>query len=511
LRHLLVALLVVCSPWTWAEDVLVLGIFEYRPKELLLQRYQPLADHLSSQLPGVRIELQVQDQDGLESAMKSGQLDLVFTNPSHYVTLRRQFGFTGALATLISVESGHPTSQLGGVIVTRATDDRIRSLVDLRGRRILIPGTRYLGGFQTQAYELRQAGLDISKDVVIADVGSHDAVVRKLLDGEGDAGFVRTGLIEQLANEGQLDPTRLSVLNAQNPPGFPYRLSTALYPEWALVALPRVGSERIRKLSAALMTLDAQHPAAVAAGIAGFEPPHDYLPVESIMRSLHSPPFDQAEPITLENIWKQHRITVIVLLASAILVGVLVVMLLQRNRVVEAQRNQLRQMAFLDGLTGIANRRRFDEALQTEWRRCQRDLRSISLVMIDIDHFKRYNDHYGHQQGDECLRQVAQAIAGCLKRPSDLAARYGGEEFVCLLPNTDIAGAVTKAEQMRTAVVALGLPHESSPSAPIVTISLGVSTVAPDGQVPESLVEQADAQLYRAKGDGRNRVCTSAA
>jgi diguanylate cyclase (GGDEF)-like protein len=173
----------------------------------------------------------------------------------------------------------------------------------------------------------------------------------------------------------------------------------------------------------------------------------------------------------------------------------------------KAQNDLLRSMAFVDGLTGVANRRRFDEDFDSEWRRCRRNGTSLALVMIDIDHFKRYNDYYGHQAGDTCLRAVANALQGSFGRAHDLVARYGGEEFVCLLPECELDGAQTKAEELREAIASLGIPHEVSPTAAWLTISLGVAVANPDGKnTAEQLLNAADEALYTAKSAGRNRV-----
>jgi diguanylate cyclase (GGDEF)-like protein len=171
------------------------------------------------------------------------------------------------------------------------------------------------------------------------------------------------------------------------------------------------------------------------------------------------------------------------------------------------QADLLRSMAFNDGLTGVANRRWFDERLQVEWLRCRRNKLPISLILLDLDHFKAYNDRYGHQAGDDCLRAAAAAMKSRLGRPADLLARYGGEEFVCLLPETPTDGARAKAEDLGRAVLDLALAHADSPTAPVVTISRGVATASPalDGS-PNDLLQRADAQLYAAKRAGRNRT-----
>jgi len=179
----------------------------------------------------------------------------------------------------------------------------------------------------------------------------------------------------------------------------------------------------------------------------------------------------------------------------------------RNHLLLKRQTDLLRSLSFLDGLTGIANRRRFDDAMAREWRRCARSHLPLSLIILDVDHFKAYNDHYGHQAGDECLRMVAELLSDRARRPSDLVARYGGEEFVCLLPETDGPGAIRVAEDFRTSVAECRIPHAQSPVIPYVTISLGVATVIPSAEgSPEQLAEMADQLLYRAKRTGRNRV-----
>lgn len=167
--------------------------------------------------------------------------------------------------------------------------------------------------------------------------------------------------------------------------------------------------------------------------------------------------------------------------------------------------DQLHRLAMIDGLTGISNRRAFDAALEEEWRRACRTKIPLSLVLIDVDHFKRFNDHYGHQAGDDCLRAVANALAHCINRPGEMVARYGGEEFAVIVPSCDAENACKLAEKMRTAVEGLGLPHVASDTSAVVTISLGVTSLRLEAPVKD-LIAAADAALYQAKSSGRNRA-----
>jgi len=172
------------------------------------------------------------------------------------------------------------------------------------------------------------------------------------------------------------------------------------------------------------------------------------------------------------------------------------------------QSDLLRNLVFLDGLTGVFNRRYFDQQLDVEWARASRAGTPLSLIMLDVDHFKAFNDHYGHQAGDDCLREIAATLKSCLKRPGDLVARYGGEEFACILPETPFDDAMALAQDMEGRVRALQIAHAVSKVAAFVTVSLGVGTrtlySAADAL---NLIRLADAQLYKAKETGRGRVC----
>lgn len=169
--------------------------------------------------------------------------------------------------------------------------------------------------------------------------------------------------------------------------------------------------------------------------------------------------------------------------------------------------DRLRELALTDMITGVANRRCFEDRLRSEWRRCRRNRSPIALIMIDIDHFKQYNDAYGHQAGDHCLAQVASAMKHTLRRPGDLLSRYGGEEFACLLPETGLGQAMRRAEALGRSVENLGIPHAHSAARPVVTVSRGVTALVPSAEIrPRELVRTADTMLYAAKRAGRNRT-----
>lgn len=205
--------------------------------------------------------------------------------------------------------------------------------------------------------------------------------------------------------------------------------------------------------------------------------------------------------------WEKWEIRLLEQLATPIAVAIQQAELYER---LKTANQELKKMAMTDGLTLVANHRFFEEMLSKEWNRLRREAGNLSLILCDVDYFKRYNDTYGHLAGDACLKKVAQALLEAVKRSGDLVARYGGEEFAILLPKTDLQGATLIAETVCSVVRSLQIPHENSPIEPYVTISLGVASTIPEPPLtPETLILRADLALYEAKNNGRNRVYTA--
>ncbi len=181
--------------------------------------------------------------------------------------------------------------------------------------------------------------------------------------------------------------------------------------------------------------------------------------------------------------------------------------LLEVTHQLEEANRTLQRYSYLDGLTEVSNRRYFDDTLEKEWKRAMRCQEAISLIMIDIDFFKLYNDYYGHQGGDDCLKMVAKTLADTIKRSVDFVARYGGEEFAAVLPNTDLPGATTVAQNMQDAIAKCNIKHENSKIGKLLTISMGVATLVPQkGSDCSRLIKLADDALYQAKDQGRDCI-----
>lgn len=753
----------------YANDQIRFGVFAYTGYEDTREKYQPLIDYLNKQLDN-RVVVDVLTQEEMNEKIAKGQLDIVTTNPTHFLVIRQQYALSGAIATLISVsEEGTPACKLGGVIIVRR-DSPIRSLYDIQGKTIATPSTKHMGGFRAQAYEMYDAGIDLSdkKTTIIETLGSHQEVVHDILAQKADVGFIRDGVLEEMIRKGEIKAGDIRIIHEQHPAAHPYQVSTRLYPEWPVFALPHAEHNDVKAFLAALLSFKPTNEAVKKQGIYGYTLPADYLEVEELSRHLRLPPFETVPKVTYTDIWEHYKVTFIVIIVFLVIgmvyynqqrkkknlfesllsnigdgvfgvdenrhctwinqraleligftekevlykdqhalfhhhkpsneiyphedcpvhltlkdgitrheddyfirrdgtffpvsltvssldgEGVIVVFrditerklaeeALQKSemslikaqnmahignweldlrtdtlewsdeifRIFEMDRfrfaasyeafletihpddresvNQayldslktkqpytidhrlemkdgrikwvrevgdseydtegkplisrgtvqditeevrilqelkeakskleevntalqqksaiLEDLAMYDGLTHIPNRRFFDEMYERKYKETSRDKKTLAVIMIDVDYFKPYNDHYGHVQGDACLITVAEALKKSLKRPTDIVARYGGEEFIVILKDIDLEGANNVAQRLRETVSALGLPHANSDVAQHITISVGMAfKEANSTSSKEELLKRADEALYRAKSSGRDKV-----
>lgn len=305
-----------------------LGVFAYRDPATVEARFAPVVEAMQWALPGQEIRLEILTLEAFDTAIAEGRVDFILTNPRHFLKVRQNYSVSGALATLKHWQGGRYVSSLAGVILVpeRST---LKRLEDLQGANIGVPGKRFLGGFLTQAYEIEQHGFDVTSFADYRELGSHDAVISALLNGEVDAGFVRSGIIEDWLAQGRLQPGQLSVIEAHpQSPYFPLAHSTRLYPEWALAAMPHVPMEDIRRVSNTLLQLNG----VLAEGEQGvaFDPPQDYLPVELAARALGVAPFT-LQDLTLWQQLKQrygNGLWLIIGLASSIGLAALLLLIL---------------------------------------------------------------------------------------------------------------------------------------------------------------------------------------
>jgi diguanylate cyclase (GGDEF)-like protein/PAS domain S-box-containing protein len=322
----------------------VIGVQTLRPPEQTRADWQPTADYLSRQWPGYRFRVEALNTEQLTQAVAGGRLDFVLTNPSHYVALEASHRVR-RIATLVNAVGGHALHQFGGVILVHADrHPEIRGLADLKGRRIAAVGPSWLGGYHVQAAELQRAGIDPERDLSIYFRGEpQDAVVMDVAAGRAAAGFVRTGIIEELAREGRIRLADFRILNVQSRPGFPLRLSTQLYPEWPFSACPHADSELAGRVAVALLGMASTEPAARRGGYYGWTIPDDYQAVHGLMRELHQPPYDGPQRFSLWDVVRQYEAAIFATLVAALLFALFVIGRFQRlNQVIQSQLGDIR-------------------------------------------------------------------------------------------------------------------------------------------------------------------------
>ena len=328
------------------DDAVTLGVFAYRDMSAVEARFAPLTEVMSAALAGREVRLEVLDLEAMDAAVDEARLDFVLTNPRHALSLRAERRVGGELVTLLRYEHGQELAYLAGVVLARR-DAELHGLEALKGQVIAIPGQHFLGGFMAQAHELYQRGIDPYRFAGYRELGSHDAVMRALLDGQVAAGFVRSGILEDWRRR-RHDVSALEVVAARRYDGFPLVHSTGLYPEWPLTALVHVPEDDVRRVASALLGWE---------GVAGdgeglrFAPPRDYLAVEQAARALRIAPFADEPRSLLAELRDRYGLLlwVVPLLAGGLLASLVLLVLLYRrrallNRHLDQERQALEQI-----------------------------------------------------------------------------------------------------------------------------------------------------------------------
>lgn len=504
-----ILLLTIIFSFSLFGNTLVFGILEYKGKEKVIQQYEPLIKHIEKQL-NTPVELRVLPQETLEQQVLQKKIDIVATNPTHFIALRANGNLTGAIATEIKSYNGIETSYLGGVIITRSDRSDIRSLYDLQYHTIAYPGKKFLGGWQAQNYELAKAGISLNQKLLF-ESKKHEYVVENVLSKKVDVGFIRTGILEEMIADGKIKRSDIFVLNEQKIEHFPWIVSTNLYPEWAIAARTDLGSDLIKRIAASIYTYTPKS-TETEGRIGGFTIPADYTNVDSLARELRLPPYEKAPHFTLLDIWNAYDGTIIVLLISFIVNIFLMIFLYRSLQKLQRNKRELAHSATHDPLTNLYNRRGMGEMAAYIIGSLKRNLTYAAIIYIDLDNFKPLNDHYGHLMGDSILKEVSKRLTHSV-RSSDIVSRMGGDEFVILLSSlgndksSSEKSALVTAEKIR---LILQEPyHLATEAGEVITSSISASIgviVFDHTSDVDHLISSADKAMYEAKENGRNQV-----
>lgn len=339
-------LLLLVAPVSMANTNVRIAVLAFRPAADVQQRWHPLVDYFEARLPGYSFHVEAYNYKQLETVIARNDVDFVLTNPSHYILMTYRNGLSSPLATLVPKEKERNLAKFGGVVIARSDRNDIRTLRDLRGLRIAVVTKGSLGGYQAQAVELSKVGVKLPGEVKLMELGMpHDLVVKSVLDGSADAGFVRTGVLEDMAGEGKVDLANIKVLAAKNVSGFPLLLSTQLFPEWPFAAMPGVDENLARQVAALLLSIPHDGELAGLLGIHGFTIPTDYESVRSTLETLRLPPFDAEPRFTAQDIWNKYYWELLVGFLLITLIGLLTARLFLLNRKLQDGRLQLQNAA----------------------------------------------------------------------------------------------------------------------------------------------------------------------
>ena len=353
-----------------------IGVLAFRPKPQTLEQWRPLCELLSHELPQYDFVVEALTYPELNEAVSKSQLDFVLTNSGNYILLKKRFGLSSPLSTIAVNEQGIKVTQFAGVIFTRSSG-KIDTLKQVKGKTIAVTDQESLGGYQMQAYELWKAGVTLPDDATVSITGMpHDNVVISVLSGQADVGFVRSGVLEKMADEGKLDMHSLKILNLQEAISFPVKISTGLYPEWPLATLKHVDEKISKSVLSILFRLEENDAIFPKIRIYGFNIPANYMGVEEMLRSLHFPPFDEKVAFNFADIWDQYQeyiMAFFVLFGFSLMIGLIHLrksnLLLQKSLLTQrAQKDNLAQflqvieqspisivMTNLEGLISYAN------------------------------------------------------------------------------------------------------------------------------------------------------------
>ena len=438
----------------------------------------------------------------VEPAVRKGTVHFLITNPSQYIETEALYQTT----TILTMMEGGMTV-FGCVIFCRANRQDIQTIGDLKGKTFVAVDVGSLGGWRAAWGELKVQGIDPFRDFKsVSFDGNHERVVVDILNGVADAGSIRTRTIESMAAKGKIRLEDIRIINERRYYGFPFLVSTPLYPGWPLAKLKHTPLQLTNMVSIALLNMNSDSAAAKASGVSGWVTPLDYKPVHDLMKTLRIRPYDKIERVTILRVIQQYWYWLFGIISSLMVLSISTAYIYKLNMNLRMAQTELKranehleQQATTDALTGLYNRFRYIDSLETEMKRAERYGSQFCLIMFDIDHFKGINDTFGHTIGDQVLQEIARLIRDNVRGP-EVVARWGGEEFMIIAPNITLKESVCFADRIRSTI-----EQNEFTEAGKVTCSFGVTGFT-KGDTVECMIKRVDDALYKAKQNGRNRV-----
>lgn len=503
------------------EKPVKIGVLAHKGIQQCEEAWNPTASYLSSHIRENNFMIVCLPFDKIDQTVKNGDIDFIITNPSIYTELQIKYHVI-RIATMQNLVLGKGYNLFGGVIFSRADRTDIKKIEDLRGKKFMAVDKTSFGGWRMAWRELKRHGINPEQDFFSLQFGgTHNKVVYAVRNGVVDAGTVRTDTLERMAEEGEISLQDFKIIPYidQGPEyeNFPLLLSTPLYPEWPIAKSKHVPDRIAKKVASALFNMPKESPAAKSAEIEGWTTPLNYQSIDELLKDLRIGPYENLGRVTLSDIFRNYwksligiTIGLCFLISFALYVNGLNKNLevsqhqlqLQLAEIESLQAN-LREEAIRDALTGLFNRRYMDEIFERELSRAKRQGFPVSIVMLDIDHFKQLNDTFGHKAGDIMLQKIGEMLKAQTRR-EDIVCRYGGEEFVVILPGATADVAVLFAERWRLSFQSIEMNYADKSLQ--ATLSAGVAAFPRHGESRDELLQQADKALYNAKETGRNRV-----
>ncbi len=499
-----------------------IGILAKRGVAQTLKRWSTLEGYLNERVENYHFKIIPLDFSSLAVSVEKKEVDFILTNTMQYVQLENKHGVSRMLTLENLGKDGEGSSKrFGGVIFTKKDNHKVEKIKDLKGLVFGAVSPDSFGGWLMAHEVLEHEGIK-KENLKLKFLNSHDKVVHAVLNGSIEAGTVRTDTLERMASEGLINLEDIKVINAQKYEGFSYLLSSKLYPEWPFAKLKHTSDQLGNLVLSALIQMPSSSQAAQTADVKGWTIPLDYSSVHTLLKKLRIYPYDQSE-FSVKDVFEKYIFwiyflgAVLIFIALAIMYEMRINYYLksfnfklenqvrERTRALEIANAKLKVYAHTDPLTGIYSRGYFMNQARGYFDMAKRNSTPLQVLSLDIDYFKKINDTYGHQVGDEMLKRFTQTIEKLLRK-SDIFGRIGGEEFVICLQNTADDGAQTFSKKILEEVEKATYTMENGEQISC-TVSIGVAHLK-DEKSFDVLLKNSDMALYEAKESGRNRVKT---